>query len=426
MSSCSPMEESYNYKKFAILYVDDERESLHYFRKVFESRFRILVAPNAAEGFELLERHKDEIGILMTDERMPGAPGVLLLERARQLRPRIIRILVTAYSDFDAAIRAVNSGAIYRYVSKPWEVSQLEAILSRALEFFLVQSQRDQLLWERINVLREALISDRLVSLGLMANGLTHHVRNSLVAIRTFIDLAPSKLRDENLDLANLRQPEFWTGFHAHVQQELERITRILSRLGNISESGTSPSFELLELGPILSRSVKALECKLTEKSIQVDVEVSPASLTLTASRQEFERLLDLLLADELVHLPANSRIQVSARGSKASDGDPHVILEIEDNGPSLSDDALRSLFDPFFLRSDLPQEHGINLMTCYFLVHRHGGRIDVRRANPHGTIFSINLPATPRPPATPMQSDGLAQKIHANDSLLEKLLAGL
>ncbi|MCF7763230.1 MAG: hybrid sensor histidine kinase/response regulator [Verrucomicrobia bacterium] len=425
MSLCSPMAESYDYKKFAILYVDDERESLHYFRKVFESRFRILVAPNAAEGFELLERHKDEIGILMTDERMPGAPGVQLLERARQLRPRIIRILVTAYSDFDAAIRAVNSGAIYRYVSKPWEVSQLEAILSRALEFFLVQSQRDQLLWERINVLREVIISDRLVSLGLMATGLSHHVRNSLVAIRTFIDLAPSKLRDENLDLENLRQPEFWNGFHAHVQQELERITRILSGLGNISESGTPPSVELLELGPILSSSVRALEGKFRDKSIQIDLEVSPASLTLTAGRQEFERLLGLLLADELVHIPANSRIQVRARGSKVN-GDPHVILEIEDNGPSLTDDALRSLFDPFFLRSDLPHEHGINLMTCYFLVHRHGGKIDVRRAEPQGTVFSITLPATPRPPATPMQSDGLAQKIHANDSLLEKLLAGL
>ena len=178
-------------------------------------------------------------------------------------------------------------------------------------------------------------------------------------------------------------------------------------------------------MGPILSSAVRALEGKFRDKSIQIDLEVSPASLTLTAGRQEFERLLGLLLADELVHIPANSRIQVRARGSKVN-GDPHVILEIEDNGPSLSDDALRSLFDPFFLRSDLPHEHGINLMTCYFLVHRHGGKIDVRRAEPQGTVFSITLQATPRPPATPMQSDGLAQKIHANDSLLEKLLAGL
>ena len=75
----------------------------------------------------------------MTDQRMPGEKGVWLLERARQLRPHIIRILVTAYADMDAAIAAVNSGAIYKYVTKPWDPPQLEQTLKRGLEFFMVQ-----------------------------------------------------------------------------------------------------------------------------------------------------------------------------------------------------------------------------------------------------------------------------------------------
>src|SRR5262247_1030614 len=101
------MENLYDYKKFAILYVDDEEKSLKYFARAFEDQFRILTAPTAAEGFTLLERHKDEVGVLMTDQRMPGEKGTWLLEKARQLRPRIIRIMVTAYSDMDAAIAAV-------------------------------------------------------------------------------------------------------------------------------------------------------------------------------------------------------------------------------------------------------------------------------------------------------------------------------
>src|SRR5215216_2726360 len=107
------MQNLYDYKKFIILYVDDEEKSLKYFVRAFEDQFRILTAANAQDGLRLLEANKDDIGLLMTDQRMPGEKGIWLLEKARQLRPRIIRILATAYSDMDAAVAAVNSGAIY-------------------------------------------------------------------------------------------------------------------------------------------------------------------------------------------------------------------------------------------------------------------------------------------------------------------------
>src|SRR5436309_15807611 len=127
------MEHLYEYKKYAILYVDDEEKSLKYFTRAFEDQFRIFTAPNAQEGLKLLEEHKDDLGLLMTDQRMPGEKGVWLLEKARQLRPRIIRILATAYSDMEAAIAAVNTGAIYKYGGKPWEPTEVEAILRGGL-----------------------------------------------------------------------------------------------------------------------------------------------------------------------------------------------------------------------------------------------------------------------------------------------------
>src|SRR5881275_424226 len=103
------MQNLYDYKKFTILYVDDEEKSLKYFTRAFEDQFQILTASNATDGLRLLEEHKDEIGLLMTDQRMPGEKGVWLLEKARQLRPRIIRILATAYADMDAAIANIRS-----------------------------------------------------------------------------------------------------------------------------------------------------------------------------------------------------------------------------------------------------------------------------------------------------------------------------
>src|SRR5712672_2282148 len=230
------MDHLYDYKKFVILYVDDEEMSLKYFTRAFEDHFRILTAPNAQEGLKLLELHKDEIGVLMTDQRMPGEKGVWLLERARQLRPRIIRILATAYSDMDAAIAAVNTGAIYKYVTKPWDPPQLENTLKRGLEFFVVQRERDQLLREKMSVLQNMMIADRIVSLGLLAAGLSHHIRNSLVAVKTFLDLAPAKMAEEKVELSGLRNPDFWKEYYQNVQGQIEKINHLLKDLWNASE----------------------------------------------------------------------------------------------------------------------------------------------------------------------------------------------
>ena len=76
------MQSFYDYKKFAILYVDDEEKSLKYFSRAFQDQFQIFTAPSAQEGFKILEAHQDEIGLLMTDQRMPGEKGVWLLENS--------------------------------------------------------------------------------------------------------------------------------------------------------------------------------------------------------------------------------------------------------------------------------------------------------------------------------------------------------
>jgi len=225
------MQNLYDYKKYLIIYVDDEEKSLKYFSRAFADEFRILTATNAQEGFQLLEANRDMVAVLMTDQRMPGEKGVQLLEKARQVSPRSIRILATAYSDLDAAIDAVNTGAIYKYVTKPWDIPQLETTLKRGIEFFIVQRERDQLMREKLSVLHNMMITDRVVSLGVMAAGLSHHLRNPLVAVRTFLDLAPAKLQEEKVTMDELRNPNFWRDFYDHVRAQVDRISSQLDNL---------------------------------------------------------------------------------------------------------------------------------------------------------------------------------------------------
>src|SRR5438128_7324940 len=215
------MEHFLNYRKCTILYIDDEKKSLNAFTRAFRDRFRILTAVNAADGYQLLGQHRDEIALLMTDQRMPGEKGVEFLQRARRLHPKAIRILTTAYSDLDVAIEAVNSGAIYKYITKPWDIPQLEVTLQRALEFFIVQRERDLFLKEKLSALQKMTVADRVLHLGGLAARMGHYVRNPLVAVRTFLDLAPQKLLEETVDTKHMRNPNFWQDFYEQTQGEM-------------------------------------------------------------------------------------------------------------------------------------------------------------------------------------------------------------
>ena len=326
------MENLYDYKEFAVLYVDDEEKSLTNFTRAFGEQFRIMTATTAQGGLKLLEEHADEIGLLMTDQRMPGEKGVWLLERARQFRPRVIRVLVTAFADMDAAIAAVNSGAIYKYVSKPWDPPQLEQTLKRGLEFFIVQSERDQLLREKMSVLHNMLIADRIVSLGLLAAGLSHHIRNSLVAVKTFLDLAPVKMTEEKTDLQGLRNPDFWKDYHQNVQSQIEKINALLKDLWTASSNPSAPFTDQVSLHQIVGDAIRLYKESYAARRIEVESRISDTLPLLRVDKPKFSRLFELLLKEELAMLPAGSRITLTA---ELSDGaSPEIVVQINDNGP--------------------------------------------------------------------------------------------
>jgi len=418
------MQSFYDYKKFAILYVDDEEKSLKNFARAFGDQFRILTASNAQDGLRLLEEHKDDIGLLMTDQRMPGEKGVWLLEKARQLRPRIIRILATAYADMDAAIAAVNTGAIYKYITKPWDPPQLENTLMRGLEFFLVQRERDQLLREKMSVLHNMMIADRIVSLGLLAAGLSHHIRNALVAVKTFLDLAPSKLREEKLELEELRNPDFWKEYHQNVQGQIEKINNMLKDLWAASEK---PSFEFADqvrLHEVVAKVLEKLKDSFGAKNIRVENKIPDTLPVLNVDRPKFYRLFELLLKDELVSLLAGSEITLSAKAvNGASPNQSEIHVQVQDNGPGLPEDALRLVFDPFVLRVDSPIEYGISLMACYFIVHHHGGKIEVKSEPGQGTTFSLRLLINPNQAPLVAEDQTFLRKVLLNDALWENLV---
>ncbi len=419
------MDSHYDYKRYVILYVDDEEKSLTNFRRAFNEHFRTLTANNAEDGIKLLEAHADEIGVVVSDQRMPGMKGVQFLERTRLLRPRIIRILATAFSDLDAAIDSVNTGAIYKYVTKPWDPLHFEHTLRRSLEFFIVQRERDELLREKLSVLHKMVITDRVLSLGVLAAGLGHHVRNAMSAVRTFLDLAPEMLHRESIDINQLRHPTFWQDFHRKVQ---DRVKMLIDLLDDLAANTKENAFEFdtsLNLCEAVNLASAEIGEELSKRRIQVVNQIPPGLPNPHVDEPKMRKLFQLILREELANLPDGSTIRFEASAVDAAGTKPAgVELVIHDNGPGLPKDAILSVFDPFFVRNDSPNEFGIYLMACYFIVYHHGGSVLVTPASEGGLTFRIWLPLNPVSGTPAEESEDFLVRVMTNERLWEKLLA--
>ncbi len=117
-----------------ILYVDDELNNLVSFKAVFRIKYNVITAISGEEAVQVLR--KNNINIIITDQRMPQMTGVEFLESILDEFPDAMRILLTGYADMNAVIDAVNKGKIFHYLSKPWNEEELDLTINRAFEVY--------------------------------------------------------------------------------------------------------------------------------------------------------------------------------------------------------------------------------------------------------------------------------------------------
>ncbi len=115
-----------------LLIVDDEQANLRLLERLFRNDYHCLTAASGQDAIELLSQH--DVAILITDQRMPQMAGIELLKRTAALRPHMVRILLTGYTDVEALVEAINCGLVHRYITKPWNNDDLKLKVARALE----------------------------------------------------------------------------------------------------------------------------------------------------------------------------------------------------------------------------------------------------------------------------------------------------
>lgn len=122
-----------------ILFVDDEERILRSLALQFRREYQVLTESDPRRALERLKT--EPVHIIVSDQRMPQMSGAELLAQAQQIAPDTLRILLTGYSDLDAAVEALNSGGIFRYLTKPWDQQEMAFTLRQAAQIAARQAQ---------------------------------------------------------------------------------------------------------------------------------------------------------------------------------------------------------------------------------------------------------------------------------------------
>ncbi len=131
-------------QQFTLLFVDDEDGVLNSLRRIFmDENYIILTANSADKALQIMENK--QIHLLVTDHRMPGMTGSELLKVVRERWPETIRIMLTGYADVNSIMGAVKEGAVYKFITKPWNDEDLRLTVSLALQQYLLMHENRHL-----------------------------------------------------------------------------------------------------------------------------------------------------------------------------------------------------------------------------------------------------------------------------------------
>lgn len=187
------MSEPKDYHQYNILYVDDEENNLTSFRAAMRRHYNIFTATSGAEGMELF--NQNDIHVIVTDQRMPNMTGVQFLQRLPD-EPDNTRIILTGFSDMDAIIDAINTGQVYRYITKPWDKDELKMTLDNAIETVKLRRDNKHLIKELQdhNDVLEAKVHERTLEL----EKKTAQIQSEkAVAEKLLLNILPEEIADE-------------------------------------------------------------------------------------------------------------------------------------------------------------------------------------------------------------------------------------
>lgn len=242
---------------------------------------------------------------------------------------------------------------------------------------------------ERLQMEARLLENERFAASGRLAATVAHEINTPLQSIQALLYLIETETGDQRASYLEL------------AQQEISRIARIVHQLLDMYRPGAQVVMQI-NLNQLVDRALLLVDQFLAKQRIQVSHDLSPELLLVRGRQDHLTQVLLNLLINGVEAMGLGGQIRVRTFKSAQSlrpDGQPEVVLEIEDTGAGVPEEQQSRIFEPFYTTK--PAGTGIGLAICARIVAEHGGVIQVRNAEGGGSIFAVHLPEYP-PGATP------------------------
>lgn len=389
------------------LVVDDEPDILDAIKRLFRRQYRVLTAQTAEEAFELLA--SEPVQVVMTDQRMPRTSGVEFLTELRQRYPDVVRVLLTGYSNIDNIVDAINEGHVYRYISKPWNPSELKLFVAQAFDHYSAQRERQQLVSELQDANRKleqqnamlTKVNEELTMLDRMKTVfmevVSHELNTPIAVLLGYSFLLNRELGDTDNKVVEKAM--------AGVEGAGNRLKNITSRIFKMMETESQTrhlDLSTVDVAAFFDQLLDQVEPFLEkrEQTIRLDIE---HGVTFEADLDKLNDIFINLVMNAVKFSYDGAEIVIEARPSP---GD-RVEVRVVDFGIGITDEDLEQVFDAFFSTFESRYHSsgefefgkrgiGLGLSVAKKFTEMHGGSISVTSEEGKGSVFSVTLPRRP------------------------------
>jgi len=240
------MEQAGKDLKGKILFVDDEANILKALRRLFaDTDCEVFIAGSGEEGLKILKENPD-MGLVVSDQRMPVMSGVEFLAKAREISPDAVRILLTGYADIHAVVDASNKSGAYRYITKPWNDDELVLALHGAMRHYsLVQeNKRLQAELKRWSTELEAIVQEQTMELQgeydkvkALNTRLRGNFKSTIAAFSGLLELRDKRMRSHSRNVADMASKAAIQLSLPHEAVETVVVAALIHDIGKIGMS---------------------------------------------------------------------------------------------------------------------------------------------------------------------------------------------
>ncbi|OGQ34433.1 MAG: hypothetical protein A3F16_05575 [Deltaproteobacteria bacterium RIFCSPHIGHO2_12_FULL_43_9] len=363
-----------------ILIIDDEKNIVDALKRLFRRDYDVDTALSADDGLALLE--KNSYHLVICDQRMPGLTGVQFFARAKEIQPETIRVLLTGYADIQSVIDAINRGEIYRYISKPWDVDEIKALVAQGVETYNLRDsvKKGHLELEAAFAKLKELDEAKTRFFGLVS----HELRTPLTTILVYAESLIQGLAQTTAEAKR---------FYGLIHDAASRLSDIVSDIidyTNLEALNLKLNIQRIDISAIMTRAILKLKEKINDKKVKIDATLP--TISVLADELQLEKVFLKILDNAIEAAGDGGKIEIDVTEEETS-----VNISIKDSGQGIPKEMLETLFTPF-LSKDIMHHHrglGLSLAICKGIVDLHSGRIWAEKLK-KGLDIHISLPAGP------------------------------